>query len=663
MYKKYLRSACSANASVEVVNPFLAMNVVCPPASYDANIEPAKDDVLFADVDRFLEALKLFFESVYGELRPVADNLTNPQCAQTQHGYRNPEVERHLPSKSIPSPLSSSPRTDQSASEQPLAADLNGVLANRGTRRATIEPISGPENVDNMLDDGDCATSGRGEIFFAQPNDTAVHNKGQGGKGWARNMYTVFDDLDVQGCGTQLDDPIAMEDEGDALRHANLSNPWTIARINASVGPKRSQAEPHATDNPQCDIQLPSPMSSRELRSAIDLPRPIDSTAISQPANALATPAPSSPTRTRPNVLSSSPVMPLFSSTQIEMRHRIPLPTKALYPDLGVDQDLAPSQAPQRVQRPSIDSVPARSLQMGTPLDAIPDISQKPRNSQQRKKLQQSFVNLPFSPPATNFQYSVSPLRGSNSQELRPNRSPPQLRREERSLNSPLQDRLSMTEEVMDRSEATINPDLAFTMDYETRKQMATRDRNMKLRQQTLEEASRRTGKHAIASSASHNSPHANRYRQAVAALSPQTSPSKAPLPIFGPDDPRGHLIRMQNTETNDNQNESKMQPPRAKRRKTSNMPLESVRREHMLQDLTTTIKITEQEVWNSVKILANYDEYIKTREVEEDDMESMVVMTKNWETTLRELLKTKYQNEGNCIDDIAIDLMAALQQ
>ncbi|KAF2801869.1 uncharacterized protein BDZ99DRAFT_512743 [Mytilinidion resinicola] len=39
-----------------VRDPFIFMNIVCPPDSYDANIEPAKDDVLFENSDMVVSA-------------------------------------------------------------------------------------------------------------------------------------------------------------------------------------------------------------------------------------------------------------------------------------------------------------------------------------------------------------------------------------------------------------------------------------------------------------------------------------------------------------------------------------------------------------------------------------------------------------------------------
>ncbi|THY23903.1 hypothetical protein D6D01_05818 [Aureobasidium pullulans] len=48
-------------------DPFLYLSLSCPPGSYDVNIEPAKDDVLFGDVDKVLEAVRRLMLISYPE--------------------------------------------------------------------------------------------------------------------------------------------------------------------------------------------------------------------------------------------------------------------------------------------------------------------------------------------------------------------------------------------------------------------------------------------------------------------------------------------------------------------------------------------------------------------------------------------------------------------
>lgn len=50
-------------------DPLLYLHIICPSGSYDVNVEPAKDDVLFTDADFVIAKLERFLSSVYGELQ------------------------------------------------------------------------------------------------------------------------------------------------------------------------------------------------------------------------------------------------------------------------------------------------------------------------------------------------------------------------------------------------------------------------------------------------------------------------------------------------------------------------------------------------------------------------------------------------------------------
>ena len=70
LYKSALRSKLIGVDSSKVVDPLLCMNIVCPEGSYDANVEPAKDDVLFSDSDLVLQLVEKFLDVIYGRQTP-----------------------------------------------------------------------------------------------------------------------------------------------------------------------------------------------------------------------------------------------------------------------------------------------------------------------------------------------------------------------------------------------------------------------------------------------------------------------------------------------------------------------------------------------------------------------------------------------------------------
>ena len=73
LFKSYVQSAISRTGDTAVLsNPFLCLQIKCPLGSYDVNIEPAKNDVLFADPQPVLAEVQKLFENVYGHLEQVS---------------------------------------------------------------------------------------------------------------------------------------------------------------------------------------------------------------------------------------------------------------------------------------------------------------------------------------------------------------------------------------------------------------------------------------------------------------------------------------------------------------------------------------------------------------------------------------------------------------
>ncbi|KAG2001785.1 hypothetical protein GB937_009942 [Aspergillus fischeri] len=68
LYKTYLRAAASRSGGLpNISDPFLCLQIRCPEACYDVNVEPAKDDVLFENQRDLLSLAEELFKDVYGE--------------------------------------------------------------------------------------------------------------------------------------------------------------------------------------------------------------------------------------------------------------------------------------------------------------------------------------------------------------------------------------------------------------------------------------------------------------------------------------------------------------------------------------------------------------------------------------------------------------------
>ncbi|OQE09006.1 hypothetical protein PENFLA_c119G05452 [Penicillium flavigenum] len=68
-FKQYVRVAASkSESSKSVSDPFLCLQIRCPRGTYDVNIEPAKDDLLFEDRDVVFALVENLFRDQYGEI-------------------------------------------------------------------------------------------------------------------------------------------------------------------------------------------------------------------------------------------------------------------------------------------------------------------------------------------------------------------------------------------------------------------------------------------------------------------------------------------------------------------------------------------------------------------------------------------------------------------
>ncbi|KAI0547494.1 hypothetical protein F4679DRAFT_554369 [Xylaria curta] len=67
----YLEHLRSSKCSKDISDCFIGFNMSCPPGSYDANIEPSKDNVLFSDEQVVLEAFRHLCDDIYN---PIAVN-------------------------------------------------------------------------------------------------------------------------------------------------------------------------------------------------------------------------------------------------------------------------------------------------------------------------------------------------------------------------------------------------------------------------------------------------------------------------------------------------------------------------------------------------------------------------------------------------------------
>ncbi|KAF3391078.1 hypothetical protein DPV78_011099 [Talaromyces pinophilus] len=124
LYKSYVRSTAKANGVSTLNDPFLNLHISCPPGAYDVNVEPAKDDVLFAEREQLIQTIEELFKTIYGELQKASEN-TQKQSASaiefsvllrqpTIHEPVSPPATNQLPALTRqPTTTPDRPRTTQ----------------------------------------------------------------------------------------------------------------------------------------------------------------------------------------------------------------------------------------------------------------------------------------------------------------------------------------------------------------------------------------------------------------------------------------------------------------------------------------------------------------------------------------------------------------------
>ncbi|KAK3394525.1 hypothetical protein B0H63DRAFT_461176 [Podospora didyma] len=195
-------------------DPFIRLNVRCHPGSYDVNVEPFKNDVLFSNEQRLLQCFESFLSSVYA--------------------------------------LPENPKR-KTASESPVEGN-----------KANLRVLS--SNQDTETSSSSRANSGS-KLGVLRANNTEMNLPSQPNQSWRVDMSSRlddFDDEDDNGQNAQLPFTTAdnyasghMPNIGDSGIPGNPMeglNPWSIAKLAAPRRPPQPgahQAMPRSAHNPQ----------------------------------------------------------------------------------------------------------------------------------------------------------------------------------------------------------------------------------------------------------------------------------------------------------------------------------------------------------------------------------------------------------------------------
>lgn len=202
LFKSHIRAAASKDQALKSVSdPFLCLQLKCPLGSYDVNIEPGKDDVLFEDRELVFSLIQTVLADHYGalpdtQMKSPAKRPVSSTAAKDNNGFCLLMARRPAQTSQL------------SASKASGVADIQLLGITRPRRRSHSPTAPSPQQT---------------------PDDES--------RNW----------------GVDRD----QASEGTGFRHIN---PWSISRINASF-----QATNHGGDSfaPQT-CQTSSPQGTRQ---------------------------------------------------------------------------------------------------------------------------------------------------------------------------------------------------------------------------------------------------------------------------------------------------------------------------------------------------------------------------------------------------------------
>ena len=243
LFTSYLRA--DLGSTEKITSPFICLNVACPVGSYDPNIEPSKDDVLFTETEKVVAVFESFFRSIYGERSPEASDAVERTNAGALNALQirgnqargNGVIQpKHGPERS---PKVSNEHHCQKQSEASSLTDDSATARKTAKNRSLLSEVADSALTDScIVDEGE--TRGHGRSLFNEDDDSDS-NEAQ--------LYEVQQ--------SNANDETVMED-------STTLNPWTIAKLNAPIRRQGFQNKaPQLQKNVTFNEQLMTPVRER----------------------------------------------------------------------------------------------------------------------------------------------------------------------------------------------------------------------------------------------------------------------------------------------------------------------------------------------------------------------------------------------------------------
>ena len=252
LYKSFYRAASgNADRTSSTANPFLYMHIRCPQESYDINIEPAKDDLLFSEPTKIIALVEKLFRDYYGE--PATANMIRSQSLSNSQAATRLDDNFDLLLARKTSKVVEKRGASRSTDPTPLTADVS-----KFTGVADAEPLAHARGgVKEPPMDPDALSSRPRNRSSPRPLYADERSDRDRSKPHV-NMYGIDDDdLLTTGSSVPIQPAASEEMDEDDVRSARVTNPWSLARLHAPV--RRSVTKPSIQPDPGAGIQLMTP--------------------------------------------------------------------------------------------------------------------------------------------------------------------------------------------------------------------------------------------------------------------------------------------------------------------------------------------------------------------------------------------------------------------
>ena len=675
LYRSYLGSGTLVDSSDKPKDPVLCMHISCPRASYDVNVEPAKDDVLFNNENFVIGMLDNLFKDIYGDIQTkVLKSAALPASNINPRGFEVLLAKKREPLASAPN--KNFPCLDSTSGDGAHHSSRSPVTVLKQTLAAP-EGDSGPNSGDNALLSGVKAVNSRSNRSHAENRhvggsnaDVTIveeHSPANQRQIQQPNVYVdAADELSSHTFANRRTDRVRDLDGEEGLRDPRVSNPWTFAKINTPI----RQHDAHRRVNHQL---LTPGYQTGELDEMIG--RQVHGVKKSMKPNnyGLPTPQHTHTCRRVPATIHSSSPEPypyLSNNCGRSLRNTSPsthFPSETTSHDFGtLDSWIQRPSDDDRTISHSIgfggfdqqnhgvlpfdprDFVSARTVLMESTRGGFPQVDENlSLRSSPSEGLAREESTMQLNLSGNDLcddrvgtvtlrnltQYSLGARRGHSSAVVAASGSPEN------------QDNECTSQSNLLTINSFVHPDLAKALDYEVRKQAAVKQWRANQSSKLIGINSSQTPNSSV------SSPHQNRYRRALATLcqSVDDDTDTNPTSALEYNDPRAYLIRTQEKDKSD-----VFVSGARKRRKTSSLPLETVQEQNTVRDLTYIFDTTDINIDIGVGKCGSsgelLDAYITSGTVISGlSSEGLSIdLVQTWEKRVKELLKVSYKRDEN---------------